>query len=46
MNDNNPDILEQAGDFNLNVCQIVSYRMDGESNRTSYAGYHSYHTSN
>ena len=32
MIDNNPDILEQAGDFNLNVCQIVSYRMDGESN--------------
>jgi len=31
MNENNPDILEQAGDFNLNVCQIVSYRLDGDT---------------
>ena len=32
MNENNPDVLTQAGDYNLNVCQIVSYRMDGETN--------------
>src|SRR5210317_169630 len=27
---NNPNIIEQAGDFNLNKVNLISYRFDGE----------------